>query len=107
VIITIFRARVRLEAHDEYVRLAARMGELARQVPGYVSHKCFIADDGERVMIVEFESERAQRIWSERREHMEAKHKGRASFYVQYRVQVCTVQRESSFPSRVPLAALG
>ena len=106
-IITIFRARVRLEANDEYVRLAARIGELAQQAPGYISHKTFVADDGERLMIVEFESERAQRAWSERREHMEAKLKGRADFYAQYRIQVCTLQRESSFPSRVPLAALG
>jgi heme-degrading monooxygenase HmoA len=106
-IVTIFRARVRLEAHDEYVRLAARIGELARQTPGYVSHKSFVADDGERVMLVEFETERAQRVWSERREHLEAKIKGRSEFFAEYRVQVCSVQRESSFPSRVPLAALG
>jgi heme-degrading monooxygenase HmoA len=106
-VITIFRARVRLEAHDEYDRLTARMGELARQMPGYLSHKAFIADDGERVMIVEFESERAQRSWAEHREHAMAMIKGRSTFYAQYRVQICTVQRESSFPSRLPLAALG
>jgi heme-degrading monooxygenase HmoA len=106
-VITIIRARVRLEAHDEYVRLAARVGELARQMPGYLSHKTFIADDGEHVTIVEFESERAQRAWAEHREHVAAMVKGRSTFYAQYRVQICAVQRESSFPSRLPLAALG
>jgi heme-degrading monooxygenase HmoA len=106
-VVTILRARVRLEAHDEYVRMAARIGELARQTPGYRSHKIFVADDGERVMIVEFESEQAQRAWSERREHLGAKMKARAEIYAEYRIQVCSVQRESSYPSPIPLAALG
>ncbi len=37
------------------------MSALARTMPGYISHKCFLAEDGERVTIVEFESEVAQR----------------------------------------------
>ena|SRR5687767_16030835 len=106
-IVTVFRARVRLEAQTEYDRLLARMGELAREAPGYISHKTFVADDGERVLIVEFASERTQQAWAERREHMGAMMQGREKFYAEYRVQVCTVERESSFPSKLPLAALG
>ncbi len=99
-IVTVFRSRVKPEAQEEYARWAARMSELARQMPGYVSHKGFLAEDGERVTIVEFESEEALRAWSVHREHVEAKKKGRSSFYLEYRVQVCAVQRESSFPNR-------
>ena len=99
-IITVFRSRVKPEAQEEYGRWAARMSELARQMPGYVSHKGFVADDGERVTIVEFESEETQRAWSLHREHAEAKKKGRASCYSEYRIQICTVQRDSSFPGR-------
>ena len=97
-IITVFRSRVKPEAQEEYGRWAARMSELARQMPGYVSHKGFVAEDGERVTIVEFESEQAQRAWSLLPEHVEAKKKGRASFYSEYRIQVCTVERDSAFP---------
>jgi heme-degrading monooxygenase HmoA len=97
-IITVFRSRVRPEAQEEYGRWAARMSELARQMPGYLSHKRFVAEDGERVTIVEFESEETQRAWAQQREHVEAKKKGRASFYSEYRIQICTVQRDSSFP---------
>ena len=32
----------------EYPDLVARMSELARTMPGYVSHKTFVAEDGER-----------------------------------------------------------
>ena len=52
-------------------------------------------EDGERVTIVEFESAEAQRAWSLHPEHVEAKKKGRASFYTEYRVQICTVERDS------------
>jgi heme-degrading monooxygenase HmoA len=100
-IVTVFRSRVKPEAREEYARWAARMSELARRMPGYISHKGFVAEDGERVTIVEFESEEQQRAWSAHREHVEAKKKGRSSFYLEYRVQVCTVQRDISFPNRV------
>lgn len=33
-------------------------------IPGYVSHKGFIAEDGERLTLVEFESEESMRTWS-------------------------------------------
>jgi heme-degrading monooxygenase HmoA len=98
-IITVFRSRVKPEAQEEYARWAERMSELARQMPGYISHKGFVAQDGERVTIVEFESEETQRAWSMHPEHVEAKKKGRASFYSEYRIQICTVQRESAFPT--------
>jgi len=98
-IVTVFRSRVKPEAQEEYARWAARMSELARGMPGYISHKGFVADDGERVTLVEFESEEAQRAWAVQREHVEAKKKGRSSFYQEYRIQVCSVQRETSFPN--------
>lgn len=97
-ILTVFRSRVKPEALDEYVPLAARMSELARKMPGYVSHKGFTAEDGERVTIVEFESEETHRAWAMHPEHVEAKKKGRSSFYLEYRVQVCDVRRDSAFP---------
>ena len=97
-IVTIFRSRLRPEAKEEYERWAPRISELARKMPGYISHKSFTAEDGERVTIVEFESEEALRAWSVQREHVEAKKKGRGSFFSEYRIQVCTVQRSSAFP---------
>ena len=99
-VVTVFRSRVRPENAAEYMKMAAKMKELAEAMPGYLCHKGFVAEDGERVTIVEFESEEAQRAWSVHREHVDAKKKGRASFYLEYRVQICTVQRDSSFPNR-------
>jgi len=99
-IVTVFRSRLRPESTEEYGRWAARMSELAPTMPGYISHKGFTAPDGERVTIVEFENEEGVRGWSQQAEHIEAKKKGRADFYSEYKIQVCTVQRESVFPKR-------
>ena len=99
-IITIFRSRVNPDAQEEYMQWAARMSELAQKMPGYISHKGFQAQDGERVTIVEFESEAAQQAWRLHPEHVEAQKKGRTDFYLEYRVQVCSVQRESAYPKK-------
>jgi heme-degrading monooxygenase HmoA len=96
-IVTVFRSRVRKETLSDYVPLATRMSELATKMPGYLSHKGFVADDGERVTIVEFESEEAHRAWAQHAEHVEAKKKGRSTFYAEYKIQICVVQRESEF----------
>lgn len=99
-VLTVFRSRVKPELREEYVKWVARMSELARQMPGYISHKGFAAEDGERVTIVEFESEEAQRAWAMHPEHVEAKKKGRSTFYLEYRIQICSVQRDSAFSAK-------
>lgn len=97
-IVTVFRSRVKPEALQEYLTWAARMSALAKEMPGYISHKGFLAEDGEKVTIVEFESEEAQRAWATHPEHLGAKKKGRAEFYSEYKVQTCNLLRESAFP---------
>jgi len=97
-IVTIFRSRLRPESVEEYSRWATRMSELARAMPGYVSHKVFTAEDGERVTIVEFESEDTHRAWAMHPEHVQAQRKGRADFYETFSLQVCQPLRESRFP---------
>ena len=102
-VVTIFRSRLKPEGTKEYYEWAPRMSALAKTMPGYISHKAFAAEDGERVTIVEFENEDAQRGWARNLEHMDAQRKGRADFYSEYRIQVCNVIRDSQF--KQPLAS--
>ena len=44
-IVTVFRSRLMPGLKDEYVAMVARMTELARTIPGYISHKGFWAWD--------------------------------------------------------------
>lgn len=97
-IITVFRSRLKPEHREQYMEMAPRMAELARAMPGYVAHKSFVAEDGERVTIVEFDSEEAQRAWANHAEHLKAQQLGRSTFYSEYSIQVCSLIRESRFP---------
>ncbi len=96
-VLTVFRCRLREDARAEYLALAAKMAALAETMPGYKSRKTFVAEDGERIVLVEFEDEASQRNWSLNADHVEAKKKGRDSFYAEYTLQVCSVVRESRF----------
>jgi len=96
-IVTVFRSRLMPGLRDEYIALVDRMVELAQSMPGYISHKGFFAEDGERCTIVEFESEEAQRAWRMNPEHREAQRKAREIYYAAYSVQVCEVKRSSKF----------
>src|SRR5262245_30851183 len=96
-IVTVFRSRLMPGVRDEYVTLVARMNELAATMPGYISHKGFSAEDGERCTIVEFESEEGMRAWRTHPEHIAAQRKAREVFYEEYSIQVCEVARSGTF----------
>jgi heme-degrading monooxygenase HmoA len=96
-LITVFRSRLKEGVRDEYVALVERMNELAKTMPGYISHKGFFADDGERVTIVEFEHAEGLRAWRTNPEHIAAQKLARQMYYTEYHVQVCTLDRESKF----------
>ncbi len=96
-IVTVFRSRLMPGMRDDYVALLNRMVELAVSMPGYISHKGFLAEDGERCTIVEFESEEAQRAWRMHPEHREAQKKARETYYASNSLQICELKRESKF----------
>ena len=96
-IITVFRSRVRPEHSADYMKMVGKMKELAAAMPGYIAHKAFTAEDGERVTIVEFESEETQRAWAELPAHRKAQQLGRERFYSEFSIHVCKALRSNSF----------
>jgi heme-degrading monooxygenase HmoA len=100
-IITIFRSRLRPEHQEAYHQMASRMDDLAQKMPGFVSIKTFAAPDGERVSIVEFESEATHNAWRNHPEHREAQRLGREMFYSEFKIQVCTVDRAYEMPAKI------
>ena len=99
-IVTVFRTRMNPDVQAEYGPMARRMSELARAVPGYVSHKGFVADDGERVTIVEFETEEALQKWRVDPEHRMAKRRGIESFFSEFKFQICSVMTERTWTAK-------
>lgn len=99
-VITIFRSRLKPEAQKDYYELAPKMGALAKTMPGYISHKVFVAEDGERLTLVEFADDQGQQGWRMNPQHVDAQKKGRKEFYSEYKLQICKVERESSFKAK-------
>jgi heme-degrading monooxygenase HmoA len=96
-LITVFRSRVRPGLRDEYAAAVDRMSELARTMPGYIAHRSFYAEDGERCTIVEFAHEEGLRTWRTNPEHLAAQKMASKKYYTEYSVQVCTLDRESKW----------
>ncbi len=104
-IVTVFRSSLMPGLREDYVALVDRMVELASGMPGYISHKGFFAEDGERCTIVEFETEEAQRAWRMHPEHRAAQRAGRDTYYESYKLQICELKREAKFDRTAQSAA--
>ena len=96
-ILTVFRSKLREGVEEEYYDLAPKIVLEAETMPGFISRKSYLADDGERLSLVAFDNEESQRAWAKNAVHINAMNKGRESFYSEYFVQVCEVVRESKF----------
>ena len=96
-VLSVFRSRLRSENADEFRRLADRMLELAESMPGFVSYKVYVSEDGERCSIIEFETLEQLQAWREHPEHRNAQRIGRERFYEDYTLQVGEPTRESRF----------
>ena len=95
-VVTVFRSRLRADA-DAYADHAARISELARSMPGYLEHKVFTAEDGERVTLVTFADRDSHDAWGRHPEHRDAQRAGVREYYEQYSISVGEVDRASAW----------
>lgn len=100
-VVIVFRSRMRQDIPEAKMgklgAMAHRMAALATGMPGFVSYKDFVAEDGENVSIVEFESPETLAAWRDHPEHKAVQERGRADFFAEYRIQVCAPIRDYSF----------
>lgn len=96
-IVTVFRSRLNAGIEHEYAVVAERMTALATDMPGYVEHKSFVADDGERVTIVTFADRASHDAWRNHPEHVAAQRQGRDRFYSEYSLAVAEVHYRREF----------
>jgi heme-degrading monooxygenase HmoA len=95
-ILTVFRNRLRDDL-DGYQATADDMLATASALPGFMSFKQFVADDGERVAVIEFDTWEHHETWAKHPDHRVAQQRGRAEWYAEYRIQVCRVLSERNF----------
>lgn len=96
-VVVVFRSRLKAGGEAELGKVGMRMYELASAMPGFLSYKDFVAEDGENVSIIEFDSIESVDAWREHPEHQEAQRRGRTEFFTEYQIQVCTPVRERAF----------
>ena len=96
-VVTVFWSRLRPDAVQAYTGDAEQVAELARGMSGYVEHKIFVADDGERVTVVTFADEQSHRGWRDHPGHRAAQRRGIDGYYQTYSIQVGTTAYASAF----------
>ena len=98
---TLFFSRLRDLDPDERAAYQERAGSLKALAedahPGFVDLKTYTAEDGERLTVVRFRDEEAQRAWRRDPAHREGQRLGRERFYDQYRIVVCEPVRERAW----------
>ncbi len=87
-VMTVFRSQRRDSAEAAYLEVAEEMESAARASPGVVDFKSFVAEDGERVSLVTFESLATHQAWRDDPRHRRAQQRGRDEFYLEYSIQV-------------------
>ena len=94
-VLVVFGTKMRKDADlDEYGRHSQRMNELVKQIPGFISIKGFVGEDGEEISIARFDSDDAVKAWRSHPEHLLTQRRAREAFYESYWVQVCTTLRD-------------
>ena len=90
--VVIFRARVR-KLDDEYVRVAARMRELAIAEFGCLEFHA-VSEGADEVALSYWPDEDSIRRWRNHPEHLLAQQAGRQRWYESFSVQVAGITRE-------------
>ncbi len=94
-VVVVFGTKMRDDADlEEYARHSRRMNELVKQIPGFISIKGFVGENGEEISIARFESDEAVKAWRSQPEHLLTQRRAREAFYESYWVQVCNTIRD-------------
>ena len=82
----------RTDGDNGYAVMSKRMGELAKEQPGYLGIESAREDIG--ITVSYWSDEESARSWKQVAEHLVAQQRGRNVWYRDYRVRVATVHRD-------------
>ena len=82
----------RTDGDNGYDAMAARMGALAQEQPGYLGIEN--ARDTVGITVSYWRNEESARAWKQVAAHIVAQERGREVWYRDYRVRIATVMRE-------------
>ncbi len=94
--VEVFRHRTDPAFEQEYEELYSRLAVVIAGLKGYISHKSFTAEDGEKVLIGYFEDFESVEEWDRHPEHKYAKERGKEDVFWEYDVVVGEVVEHHS-----------
>jgi heme-degrading monooxygenase HmoA len=96
--LVVFRNRKRADIDAaSYAAVAEQMEAMAREQPGFISFKSYVASDDEVIALSEWEDENAALGWRRVAEHSAAQSRGRSEFYEDYTLFACMHPRVHRF----------
>ncbi len=100
--LVVFRNRKRADMDGAaYAADAAAMLALAEAMPGFVSFKSYVGEDGEVAAISEWADEAAARGWGRQAQHLLVQGRGRSDYYAEYTLLGGEVTRRHDFAREV------
>ncbi|MFI6490343.1 antibiotic biosynthesis monooxygenase family protein [Streptomyces sp. NPDC050564] len=88
---------VRTEGDHGYGETAERMGELVKEIPGYLGEDAARTPGGLGITIAYFRDLAAIDVWRNHQEHRAAKEYGRAHWYERYTLHIAKVEHSHGF----------
>jgi len=97
-IIVVFRFHLMADADlKKFETLSQKMGEIVSKMAGFHGVKDFSAQDGEIVVIAEFDSLESVDTWKSHPKHQAVQKLGKEKFFADYQIQVCDLIRTQEF----------
>ncbi len=82
---------------QEYTVMAERMGELARQQPGFLDIESARGSNGAGITVSYWRDLESIKAWKSVTEHQTAQLLGREKWYRNFKVRICRIEDEYSF----------
>ena len=102
-VVVLLSTRLRSDAPmREYSLDAAHMADRVHAMPGFISMKRYVAQDGETITVARFSSVAALDAWRSDPEHLAVQERGRGQYYESYSVHTSRTIRRYGFRRSSP-----
>lgn len=82
---------------EGYGKMSEKMVKLASKQPGFIHVESARDSNGYGITVSYWESLEAIQKWKENTKHQTAQRLGKETWYAEYKVRICKVEREYSF----------
>lgn len=99
--VVIFEVKIKSNAKDEYLEIAAKLKEQLIMIDGFISIERFtsLVEEGKILSLSFWESRDAIAVWKSNLDHVQAQQKGRDRLFEDYRIRIAKVEKDYTLQS--------